>query len=243
MNNIGTERESGLHKALKEDYTGAGGRTEAAVGNYVADGVNAKGEYIEVQTGSFGPLKQKVKELAALGGVRIIHPVIITKFIEVFEAPAKGKKRSASAKTGKRLYRRKSPRTGTPWDLFRALVYAPELPRIPGLRIELALLDVIEKRLQDGRGSWRRKGVSILDREIAARHENIPLEQPKDYLRFVPFKKDEEFTTTLLAERAGIDAHTAQKTLYVLTKLGIVKRIGKRGNSIVYIRRAVKKKF
>jgi hypothetical protein len=209
----------------------------------VADGVSAEGEFIEVQTGSFGPLRQKARELASRGRLRIIHPVIVTKYIEVFEPPKSGKKRSFPAKTGKPLYRRKSPLRGNPWDLFVVLLYAPELPLIPGLRIELALVDVTEKRLKDGKGSWRRKGVSILDRELSAWHEAIPLESPKDYLRFVPFKKSEEFTTSLLAERAGVAAHIARKTLYVLTKLDIVKRVGKKGNSIVYIRRTVKKTF
>jgi hypothetical protein len=204
------------------------------VGGFVADGVSARGELIEVQIGSFGPLRRKAPELAAHGRVRIVYPVIVAKFIEVFE-PAKSRSRgSSSPRTGKRLYRRKSPRRGNPWDLFDALLYAPELPLVPGVRIELALVDVIEKRLKDGKGSWRRKGVSIADRELAAWRETILLESPKDYLRFAPFAKNEQFTTAALAEQAGITATLARKTLYVLTKMGIVTRIGKKGNSLVY---------
>jgi hypothetical protein len=234
VNTIGTEHESSLHNALKIRYAGAGGRIEAAVGGFVADGLSASGELIEVQLGSFGSFKQKVRELAARRRIRIIHPVIVTRYIEVFEPQKRGKTRAASSASGKLLYRRKSPRKGSPWDLFDALVHAPELPLIPGLRIELALVDIIEKRLKDGKGSWRRKGVSIQDRELAAWHTSIPLKKPKDYLRFAPFARDEEFTTSLLAGRAGIKARLARKTLYVLTRLGIVKRVGKQGNSIVY---------
>jgi hypothetical protein len=227
-------------------YAGAKRRTEKAVAGFVADGVSADGEFIEVQTGSFGPLRRKARELAAHGRVRIIHPVIITKYIEVFASPRNGTRRdtrAASKKTAQCLYRRKSPRRGNPWDLFKALLHAPELPLIPGLRIELALVDVTEQRVTDGKGSWRRKGQSILDRELAARHETILLERPKDYLRFVPCVKTEEFTSTLLAERAGISTVMAGKTLYVLTKLGIVERIGKKGNSWLYRLRRVRRKF
>ena len=227
MAGIGTRHESSLHRSLKFRYAGPGGITEAETGGFVADAISETGEFIEVQTGSFAPLRQKVKELAARGKVRIIHPVIVTKYIEVYEPDKKGRAK-------KRLWRRKSPRKGSPWNLFEALVYAPELALLKNLRIELALVDVTEKRLKDGKGSWRRKGISIEDRELSAWHECITLKSPKDYRRFIPFKKNEPFTSALLGERAGIAVSLAQKTLYVLHKLGFVQRVGKQGNSIVY---------
>jgi len=220
---IGTKHESSLHRELKFQYAGPDGETEAEVAGFVADGINAEGEYIEIQTGSFGPLKKKA--LALKGRLRIIHPVIVTKYIEVYN------------KKGKKQYRRKSPRRGSPWDLFDVLVYAPDIPLIPGLVIELALVDAAEQRVQDGKGSWRRHGVSIRDRQMLALRERITLEKPSDYTRFVPFKKNEKFTSALLAKKAGISVDLARKTLYVLTKLGIVKKVGKQGNSFVYTRK------
>ena len=226
---IGTRNESSLHRTLKFRYTGPGGKIEASAGEYVADGITSGGEYIEVQTGSFAPLKAKVKEFAAVGKVRIIHPIAIERKIEVYE-PASGRK-----KTGALLYRRKSPKKGSSWDLFDALLHAPQIPLTRGLTIEVVLIDILEKRVKDGNGAWRRKGISILDRELAAWHESILFKKPTDFLRFIPFKKKEEFTSSLLAECAGITTATAQKALYVLTKLAVVKRIGKKGNSWVYV--------
>jgi len=216
---IGTKHETSLHRELKFQYAGQDGQTEAEVAGFVADGINAEGEYIEVQTGSFGPLKKKA---LALQRLRIIHPVIITKYIEVYN------------KKGKLQYRRKSPRRGTPWDLFDVLVYAPDMPLIPGLIIELAMVDAAEQRVQDGKGSWRRHGVSIRDRRILAMHERIKLKKPSDYTRFVPFKKNEKFTSAQLAKKAGISVDLARKTLYVLKKLKIVKNTEKQGNSLIY---------
>jgi len=224
-NKIGTKNESSLHRTLKFQYAGKGGRTEEAVGEYVADGISKAGEYIEVQTGNFAPLKKKVKEFASLGKVRIIHPIAVRKIIEVYDTK------------GSKLYRRKSPKTGSLWDLFDALLYAPELPLIKGVTIEVVLADITEKRVKDGKGSWRRKGISIKDRELAAWHESVLFKKPGDYLRFVPFKKTEEFTVSLLADKAGVDKWTARKALYVLTKMKVVKRIGKKGNSWVYVRK------
>jgi len=217
---IGTRRESSLHRALK--FTYAGRRTEKEVAGYVADGISAEGEFIEVQIGSFAPLKRKAAKLVQLGKLRIVYPVFITKYLEVFDA------------NGKREYRRKSPRRGSPWDLFNALVYAPELPLTPGLAIELVLLDASEQRLRDGKGSWRRKGLSIKDHQLLAVHERIRLETLADYRRFVPFTRAELFTSASLAEKAGIRRELAQKTLYVLARLGVIEKTGKERNALVY---------
>jgi hypothetical protein len=227
---IGTRKESSLHNALKFRYAGTGGETEKSMGDYVCDGVTPEGEIIEVQTGSFGPLKDKVRELAAFGPVRIIHPIIINKYIETFDA------------AGHLLRKRKSPRKGSEWDLFKNLLYAPELAAVPGLCIELALIDVLEQRKEDGKGSWRRKGASISGRELAAWHSSVSLGALKDYYRFLPFASKEEFTTRDLAKKARIRPALAGKTLYVLTKIGITERVGKKGNSFLYkINRKTKK--
>ena len=223
---IGTKNESTLHRTLKFRYAGPGGKTEETAGEFVADGKRADGEYIEVQTGSFGPLKKKVKEFALNNKVRIIHPIAQKKTIEVYEG---GKK-------GKLLYRRKSPLKGSLWNLFDALLYAPELPLIRGVSVEAVLLDITEKRVKDGKGSWRRRGISIKDRALTSWHESVHFKKPKDYLYFIPFKKNEEFTTSSLSRCSDIDIETAQKALYVLTKMKVVKRKGKKGNSWIYQR-------
>ncbi|MDR0441783.1 MAG: replication protein [Treponema sp.] len=228
---IGTRNESSLHRTLKYSYAGNEGETEAIVGEYVADVISADGEYIEVQIGSFAPLKKKVKEFAAAGKVRIIHPIAAQKYIETYKP---GRRRKS---LGALLHRRKSPLKGSPWKLFDALMYAPELPLIRGLAIEIVMAEITEKRVKDGKGAWRRKGISIFDRELAAWYESILLEKPADYLRFVPYKKKQAFTGSMLAETAGIDTDTARKALYVLTKMGIVKRTGKKGNSWIYVRK------
>jgi len=221
---IGTKNESTLHRALKFQYTGPGGTTEAAVGEFVADGISALGEYIEVQTGSFAPLKKKVIEFSSLGKVRIIHPVAIVKRIVTYD------------EKGILLYKRKSPKKGSQWNIFDALLHAPELPLNKNVTIELILLDITEKRVKDGKGSWRRKGISLKDREMSAFHDRILFKKPKDYLRFIPFKKGEEFTVSSLAKKSSIPADTARKALYVLTKIKVVKRIRKIGNAWVYNR-------
>jgi hypothetical protein len=219
---IGTERESSLHRSLKLRYAGGEDRTETSLGGYVCDGINEQGEIIEVQTGSFGPLKKKARELSAQYALRIIHPIIVVKYIELYD-PA-----------GTLLYRRRSPKKGSPWDLFKALLYAPELPALPGLTVELVLVDVLERRVRDGRGSWRRKGDRVADKSLTAYRGALPLTALEDYRFFAPFPPGEEFTVRALGEKAGVSPALARKTLYVLTKLRLVRRTGKQGNAWVY---------
>jgi hypothetical protein len=227
-NKICERNESALHRALKLRYAGPGGETEVNAGGYIADAKRGDGEYIEIQIGSFAPLKEKAKALAEGGAkVRIIHPVAVKKIIETYHPPSKNKPPALAS-------RRTSPKKGSRWNLFDALIYAPLLPLIPGLTIEVALVDMIEKRVKDGKGSWRRKGISLQDKELTAWRESVILAKPSDYLLFIPFEKGEDFTSRLLSERAGINKWTARKALYVLTKMGLLERTGKKGNFLVY---------
>ena len=225
MNNrlIGTERESSLHRSLKFQYSGKEGITETISGTYICDARSDKGELIEVQTGSFGPLKEKVKSLCRKGKVRIIHPIAVQKHIELYDSE------------GGLVHRRKSPRKGSTWDLFKALLYAPEIPSLKNLTIELVLIDLVEKRINDGKGSWRRRGISIVDRIQEAGHGSVILKNQKDYLQFIPFKKSEQFTVRDLCKKAGINNNLARKALYVLEKMNLVERTGKQGNAIIYM--------
>jgi hypothetical protein len=207
---------------LKFRYRGANGRIEQVCGEYVCDCVTEAGEIVEIQTGSFGPLKEKVKNLLLSHPVRIVHPVVITKYIETYSTNAL------------LLRRQKSPRRGSPWDLFKSLLYAPELPLLKGISVELALIDVMEQRVQDGKGSWRRGGTSITGRELTGWRGSIVLKKPGDYRRFIPAALNRDFTVSSLAESAGISGTLARKTLYVLNKMGVVERTGKRKRFYTY---------
>jgi hypothetical protein len=219
---IGTEKESSLHRALKTEYAGENGAVEVPCGMFVCDAVSGEGTVIEVQTGSFKPLVKKLKHLCAERDVRVIYPVIVVKHIEVYEAD------------GRLRYRRKSPRKGSEWDIFRALIYAIELTGFPRLSINLALVDVVERRVDDGKGSWRRKGVSIQDRVLEACHGTVVLSRKTDYLRFAPFERHETWTARELAERTNINPALARKTVYVLVKMGLIGRMGKKGRECLY---------
>jgi hypothetical protein len=219
---IGTYKESSLHNALKFRYAGKSGKHEVEIDSYICDAVRENGEIVEVQTGSFAPLKEKVLNLAVYNTVRIVHPIIVSKMIELYDVD------------NNLIRKRKSPRKGTAWDIFKVLLYAPELAITKNIIIELVPIDLTEIRKDDGNGSWRRKGVSVIDKIISESHESIILKTKKDYQFFVPFTKDELFTSSDLAKKARISPALAGKTLYTLMKMDFVSRVEKKGRSWVY---------
>ncbi|MDR0558269.1 MAG: hypothetical protein LBG43_10490 [Treponema sp.] len=225
------ERESALHHALKIQYAGVDGKTEAAVKcggreggvrTYICDGVTGAGEIIEVQTGSFAPLKEKMQALSREYRVRVIHPIVLRKHIELYK------------EDGAVVRARKSPAAGGKWDVFKALVHGWEIAALDNVCIELAFVDIAETRIDDGRGSWRRKGVSIADKRLLAFRASIALRKKADYLQFAPFAPEERWTAADLARSAKIRLPLAQKTVFVLTKLNVIARIGKKGVAWVY---------
>jgi len=131
---------------------------------------------------------------------------------------------------------------GTGKTEFKNLVFAPELVLIKNLRIELTLVDVTEKRINDGLGSWRRKGIRILDKELTALHGCIYLNKIRDFRRFILFSGDEKFTTVQYAKKAGINAGLAYKTIYVLKKIKLIQKAGTQGRACLYKLRKIGKR-
>ncbi|MDR0402981.1 MAG: hypothetical protein LBH35_05255 [Treponema sp.] len=216
---IGTENESSLHRALKFRYADPG-KTEEERAGFVCDALGPGGEAIEIQTGNFGALKNKLPALAARGRTRLVYPVIVNKTIELYDT------------AGNLISKRKSPRKGSLWDIFGELIYAPNLTLLRRLTVEIALVDATERRRDDGRGSWRRKGVSIEDRRLDLFHESVVLRKKADWRRFLPVSG--EFTARELAAGARIRPVLARKTLYVLEKAGLVEKLRKEGRSWIY---------
>jgi len=61
------------------------------------------------------------------------------------------------------LGRRRSPKKGSIFEVFKELVSIPSLIAKAGFSLEVLLIREEEFRCDDGKGSWRRKGKSICD--------------------------------------------------------------------------------
>jgi hypothetical protein len=219
---IGTAKEKGLHAALKAHYCGPDGTMETEVGIYVCDVKRSDGEIIEVQTGNFAPAREKFIRLAGINRIRIVHPIVVSRVIDLFDSE------------GIRIRTRRSPKKGSEWDLFRVLVGAPLLPLTPNLSIEVVFVEEKETRISDGRGSWRRGGVSVVERDLLSIHGTLHLPGAESFSRFLPEGLDEQFGTTELAKACSIRPDLARKVLYVLNRMGLIHVSGKKGNAKLY---------
>ncbi len=213
--------EQSLHNQLKEWYTGEGAEEEATVDGYVVDVVR-DGLLIEVQTGNFSAIRDKLRDLLGSHRVRLVHPVPRVKHIVRLD------------RDGEQVSRRRSPKRGRFEEVFYELVYIPEICASEGFELEVALVDAEEYLIDDGRGSWRRRGWSIHDRRLVDVVERRVFTCPGDFIDLLPDGLPPEFTARQLAKAAGLRVRLAQKMVYCLRRMKAVEVCGRRGRANLY---------
>ena len=218
---VGTLRESSLHAALKAYYAQPGDLLEEPVDGYWIDIVRGD-ELIEIQTGSFAALRPKLAHFLPERQVRVVLPVIVEKQLVRFD------------REGQELGRRRSPKRQRDVDLFAQLVHLTEQAASPGFSLELARVRVEELRIDDGRGSWRRGGVSIVDRRLVEVVGHRRFDHPPQYLDLVPESLPQPFSVAELASGIGGTRRLAGKMAHALRRLGALSVEGKRGNALLY---------
>lgn len=219
---IGTQNESSLHASLKEYFAEPGDIVEGHVDGYHIDVVQ-EDRLIEVQTGNFSSIKKKLLALLQNHEVHLVYPIVVRRDI-VKVAP----------ETGELLSTRKSPKQEDVYDLFSELMRIPQLILHPRLTVEVVFIKEREIRCDDGRGSWRRGGVSIVDRSLTEVVDRRSFSSPWDYLSLLPQNLACPFTTKDLSCLAQVPRAKAQRATYTLKKAGLLEEVGKKGNEILY---------
>ena len=219
---IGALNETSLHRSIKRWYVLPGDVLEAAIDGYVVD-IARGGQLIEIQTGSFSSVAGKLRDLVQRHPVLLVYPIAKEKWI--VKVPERG---------GPPLSRRRSPKKGTVVDLFDELVSLPDLVREANFSLEVILTREEETRCPDGKGSWRRRGVSILDRRLIGIVESVRYNDLKDFLWFLPDDLPQPFTNRDLAEAAAISIPKARKVTYCLRRMRAIRQIGKRGRELLF---------
>jgi len=212
-----------IHRQLAERYAGDSGLTEVRVARFVVDAV-VDGRFVEVQLGSFHRISRKLERLCALGPTTLVFPVAREKRIIKLEPDSDAEKS-----------RRRSPKRGSPLDII------PELPSIRDLissdnfAIDLILTREDEYRRDCRRGRhWRRK-YEIVDRELRGVVRTVRLEAPKDYLRLLPRRLKQPFTSRHLAHRLARHPHIAQSLTYSLRESGVIEAVGRTAEGVQYV--------
>jgi hypothetical protein len=195
---------------------------EVKVDDFIVDVLRGK-LLIEIQTGNFSAIKQKLTKLLRNNNqIRLVYPIAKQKWIVHV------------SRSGEYVRRRKSPKKGKLTDLFYELVHAPSLIKDRNFSLEVLLIEEEEVRCNDGRGSWRRRGISVKDRKLLNVLDRIVFEDSQDFLEFLPKELDGHFTNKVLASKLGISVRLAQKITYCLRKMGAIAIAGKRSNELLF---------
>jgi hypothetical protein len=214
--------ESSLHDSIKEWYFQPRDKLEESIGRYVIDIV--RGEVlVEIQTKNFSTIKKKLEDLLTSHRVRLIYPVHCLKWIVRLEKS-----------NLKILSRRKSPKKGRVEDIFSELVYISDLLCEKNFSLEVVLVHSEEVLVNDGRGSWRRRGWSIHDRKLLKVIDKKDFNTAENLRELLPIDLPPKFTTLDLSKSLAIRVSLARKMVYCLRKIEVISVVGKRGRMFLY---------
>ena len=219
---IGTLSEKTVHAILKNYYEPDEDKQEIPIENYVAD-IYTNGEIIEIQTRQFNKMREKLKCFLPLYPVTIVYPIPREKWIIWIDE-----------ETGSLSQKRKSPVKGNPYTAFPELYKIKPFLKDPNLRLKLVFLDIEEYKLLNGWSKDKKKGASRYDRIPTQLVEEVEINCLRDYMQFVPYELESEFTSKEFAKAAHIPVSLAQNVLNILYHVGTVTRVGKKGQQYLY---------
>lgn len=227
MSMIGTLNEQPLHAALKTWLAEPGDQFEVPLDGFVIDIVRpcpAGDLLIEIQTANFTALKRKLPQLLPDHRVRVVYPLPREKWIVKIDD------------AGEILGRRKSPRRGSVYDVFRELVHLPHLLNHPNLTLDVLLIQMNELRRFDGKRGWRRKGWIVDHRRLIDVVEQREFASAAAWGALLPADLPTPFSTSDLARAIERPRRLAQQMAYTLREIGAINAVDKRGNAILYAR-------
>lgn len=220
---IGMRKERTLHSVLKFYYEEDIDAQEIPIGPYIADIYHADPmEVLEIQTGSFGPLREKLTYFLPEMPVCVIYPVIRQKKL-FWTDPA----------TGEVTVSRTSPKKGRLYDILPELYRLGTLLWDPHLSFLPVLVDVDEIRLADGWGRDGRSGSHRLDRRPTAIGESALLNRPSDLAALLPPLPD-EMTSKDLSRLLKMTGRALSYSISVLRAQSVLTVIRKEKNANIY---------
>lgn len=220
---IGLLGEKILHSTIKYYYDVSGMFHEKRVGNFHADILRDYSIY-EIQTRSFDKLRVKLPQLLEAYTVNICYPISHLKLLSWL-----------NPETGEVSKPRKSPKIGTPYEIFPELYKIKMFLNHKNIRIRILLVDILEIRNLDGYSEDKKRRASRYDRIPLELVDEIKLQHPKDYIKLVPAElHNAHFTVGDYQKYAKTNKYESGLALNVLFLMGILIKVGKQGNKIIY---------
>ncbi len=218
---IGTLNEGSLHAALKQHYSQTGDQFEVPMEGFVIDIVRSAGQsdelLIEIQTGAFGAMGNKMDRLLAERTMLLVHPIAVETILH---------------KPGARP--RRSPKRGSIYSLFDELVSMPTLLDHPNLELEVVLVRVAKKQVFDAKARRGRGGFRTIDRSLEEILETRRFSTLEDLLQLLPSGLPEVFTTADLAQGKQMTRDAAQRLAYCFKAAGLIQQVNRTKAGIHY---------
>jgi hypothetical protein len=104
----------------------------------------------------------------------------------------------------------------------------------PNLTFEILMTrEEVIRRQDPKRRRW--KGWYVYDRRLVEVVDRIVLGSYRDFKNLLPNDLDPPFTNKELAQRLGCSHHHAGAITSTMRRMGIIREVGKRGNSILFM--------
>lgn len=234
---IGTMGEKRLHKTLKYYLCGDEAKHEIRVtskdektadeeprsgasgkGGYIADALDDD-NIIEIQTGSFYPLKPKIKFYIESTDhkITVVHPIAERKHVIWIDPQC-----------GEISKRNRSPKKGRLSDALPELYWLSDHLKNERLSFKIILLEIDEYRILNGWSHDRKKGADKYDKIPVKLCDIVEINSENLKETLVPQGLSESFVSTDFSKLTGLKGRKLSYSLKLLSLLGLIER-GERG--------------
>ncbi len=224
---IGTLAEKWLHQIVKRYLSEDPACHEIPVSSerrFVSDVRIGKNAY-EVQTGAFAPMAKKIAYYLDSTDltVTVVHPIAKDRWISW-----------VNGQTAEITPRKRSPKHGRAEDILAELY--PLIPFLghPRLKFRVLLLEVHDFKLLSDRAGRAKQDARRYERIPLSLLEEIPLDTPTDFARFLPVELRSPFTVKQFSQATKIKGRDAYSAVRALTALGLLSPTEPIGRSMAF---------
>lgn len=220
---FGTLAEKRLHAVIKKYLCDNEDLHEVGVqGTRFVSDICIGNEIIEVQTGSFYPMKKKIAYYLEHTDctVTIVHPIPAIRWMSWVDPQTMD------------ISPRRKVKGGRAEELLPELYHL--LPHLhdPRLHFRLLLLEVHDFRMLNGWSKDRKKGSNRYERLPLALLDEIEFNTPEDFRRFLPSALPAHFTVKDFSSLTKIRGRNAYSAVRALATLGLVSESEPIGRSM-----------
>ncbi len=234
---IGTMGEKRLHKTLKYYFCGDDTKHEIRVtakgcdapdgepksgasgkGGYIADVLDGE-DIVEIQTGSFYPLKPKIKFYLENTDhkITVVHPIAALKHVIWIDPQC-----------GEISKRNRSPKKGRLSDILPELYWLSEYLENERLSFKIMILEIDEYRILNGWSKDKKKGADKYDKIPVKLCDIVEIDRANLKEALVPQGLPENFVSADFSKITGLKGRKLSASIKLLSVLGLIEK-GERG--------------